>query len=145
MMSGMITLNCMVLGESPELAFVIEIELSKSIDHLKKLIKERRPDVFDNIVSVHIILWKVTIALDMPSRKLSVLEKNEVTKLGGEKQHALQKIAKVFPIEAEDHDVVIDIAIERPIVVVKGKQLIFFYLSFFFVLSRHSFENEMIF
>ena len=81
----------------------------------------------------------------MPSRKLSALEKNEVTKLAREKLHALQKIAKVFPIEAEDHDVVIDIAIERPVVVVKGKQLMFFDLSFFFVLSRHSFENEIIF
>ena len=71
-----IALNCMILGESPDLAFVVEADRTKSIDHLKNLIKERRPDVFGDVVSVHITLWQVVIPLDVPNSKLNLVSKN---------------------------------------------------------------------
>src|SRR3954447_7902423 len=116
-MSNTIALNCMVLGESPDLAFAIEADPTKSADLLKILIKERRPDVFGDVVSVLIRLWKVKIRLDTPSKKLSVLTEDPSacieTKLGGSRLRPLQKIGELFPTDGVGETV--DIIVEPPV------------------------------
>lgn len=113
----------MVLGDSPDLAFVVEIDPTKRIDHLKTLIKERRPDVFGDIMSIHVVLWKVKIPLDVPNKKLSALTKKSSacieTELGGEKLRALQRITDVFPVETQDE--IIEVLTERSISVIKDE------------------------
>jgi hypothetical protein len=116
-MPGTTMLNCMVLGESPDLAFVIEADPTKSADHLKILIKERRPDVFGDVVSVLISLWKVKIRLDTPNKKLSVLTEDPSacieTKLDGSRMRPLQKIRELFPSDRVGETV--DIIVEPPV------------------------------
>ena len=59
-----IALNCMILGDSPDLVFVVRIDPAKRIDELKCVIKERRSDVFGASPAVNMVLWKVEIALN---------------------------------------------------------------------------------
>src|SRR4051794_21466880 len=112
-----IALNCMVFGDSPDFAFIVEIDPTKRIDHLKSAIKERRPDVFGDVLAIHLILWRVDIALDTPGGKLSFLESGSSlcieTILGGEKLRSLQQINKVFPVRSCDE--IVQVLVERPV------------------------------
>ena len=116
MTSDLIALNCLILGNSPEFAFVVEIDPAKTIDHLKSAIKKRRPDVFGDVLDVHISLWKVDIALDVPNEKLLALQSGSdlciETVIGGERLRALQQIGKTFPTVGCDETV--RVLIERP-------------------------------
>jgi Crinkler effector protein N-terminal domain len=126
-----IALNCMVLGDSPDFAFVVEIDPTKRIDHLKNIIKERRPDVFGNILAIHLTLWRVDIALDVPGEELSALQSGSYlcikTTLGGEKLRSLQQIDKVFPVASCDE--IVQVLVERP-VLSEGMWFVFFFLIF---------------
>ena len=63
-MTSSIALNCMVLGDSPDFAFVVRMDPTKRIDNLKIAVKKRRPDVFGDSPAVNMVLWKVDIALN---------------------------------------------------------------------------------
>jgi hypothetical protein len=104
-----IALNCMILGDSPDFAFVVHIDLTKRIDDLKSAIKKKRPDVFGDSPAVNMVLWKVDIALDVANEKLSALQRGESRlcidiELGGEKLRALQQIGKAFSVLDGDDD-----------------------------------------
>ena len=111
-----ITLNCMVLGDSPDHAFVVEINPAKRVDHLKRAIKEIRPDVFCDVLAIHMVLWRVNIALDEPGRKLLAPRSSSSfyieTILDGEKLSSLQRIEKVFNVADDDENV--HVLVERP-------------------------------
>jgi hypothetical protein len=115
------SLNCMLFGESPELAFVVDVDPTKRIDHLREAIKTKRSDVFRGVPTVLMNVWKVDIALDTPSEKLSALKETGgagpsdsyiQTAIGGERLRALQQIGKAFQSEANDE--LIQVPVERP-------------------------------
>jgi len=100
----------MIFGDSPDFAFVVNIDPAKRIDDLKSVIKERRPDVFGDSPAVNMVLWKVDIPLDVANEKLSALERRDSklcieTVLGGEKLRVLQRIGKAFPAMGDDETV----------------------------------------
>ena len=45
----MLVLNCLVLGETPQNTFPVEIDAAKSVGSLKKSIKEEKKPAFDDI------------------------------------------------------------------------------------------------
>ncbi|KAG0253847.1 hypothetical protein BGZ95_006191, partial [Linnemannia exigua] len=58
-----LTLFCLVDGESLSSAFPVEIESSKTIGHLKKLIKTETPDKFIGVNVRDLALWRVSIPI----------------------------------------------------------------------------------
>ncbi|KAF9327277.1 hypothetical protein BG006_009393 [Podila minutissima] len=54
------TLFCLVAGETPSNTFHVEIELTKTVSHLKKLIKVEISPRFDNVAAKELTLWDVS-------------------------------------------------------------------------------------
>ena len=59
-----LSLNCLVLGDEPERVFIVEIEKTKSVSNLKRLIKEESSSSFGNVDAKNIDLWMVDLHLD---------------------------------------------------------------------------------
>jgi hypothetical protein len=57
-------LFCLVDGQTTSNAFPVEIESTKTIGHLKELIKTKKDPEFDNIAADKLIIWKVSIPGD---------------------------------------------------------------------------------
>ncbi|KAF9310238.1 hypothetical protein BG003_008776, partial [Podila horticola] len=57
------TLFCLVDGEATSNAFPIEIMPTKTIGHLKDLIKVKKPNDFRDIDANNLTLWRVTIPI----------------------------------------------------------------------------------
>ncbi|CAI2188419.1 15376_t:CDS:2 [Funneliformis geosporum] len=69
----LITLNCLVVSEDPyENAFNVDIDFSKTIDHLRKIIKERI-NVPNNVKAKDLKLWMVDIPFDEKNDKMDIL------------------------------------------------------------------------
>ena len=60
----MITLFCLVHGESAANVFSIKIPQTDTVDDLKDLIKSKKQNKFRNIDADELILWKVNIPDD---------------------------------------------------------------------------------
>ncbi|KAG0249364.1 hypothetical protein BGZ95_007572, partial [Linnemannia exigua] len=58
-----LTLFCLVDGETTSNAFPVEIESSKTIGDLKKLIKTETPDTFSGVDAKDLTLWRVSISV----------------------------------------------------------------------------------
>ncbi|KAF9080350.1 hypothetical protein BGX23_002284 [Mortierella sp. AD031] len=56
-----LTLFCLVDGESTSNAFSVEIDSTKTVDGLKKLIKADQSPIFDDITANSLTLWRVSI------------------------------------------------------------------------------------
>jgi len=101
--SEIYTVFCLVAGE--DVSFPVEIDKNKTVDQLKKLIKEERGDLFANIASNFLDLYHV----DLPDD--DDLDQN-VNKELERKPKALkptEKLAKIFkdgPIEEKVHIIV---------------------------------------
>ncbi|RPB23480.1 hypothetical protein L211DRAFT_849742 [Terfezia boudieri ATCC MYA-4762] len=54
----MLELNCLVLGETEQNIFTVEIEATKKVSILKDLIKKKKKPVFDYIPADSLTLWK---------------------------------------------------------------------------------------
>lgn len=61
--ANMLTIFCIVNGDSTANAFSVEISATCTIDHLKKLIKAERASEFDDIAPEELKLWSVSIPL----------------------------------------------------------------------------------
>ena len=59
-----LSLNCLILGDSPDRMFTLEVEETKNVSILKKLIKEENSSSFGNVDSKNIDLWMVDLRLD---------------------------------------------------------------------------------
>ena len=57
----MLVLNCLVLGETPQNTFPVEIDAAKSVGSLKKSIKEEKKPAFEDIVANTLTLWRPSI------------------------------------------------------------------------------------
>ena len=60
----LLSLNCFVLGDDPDRMFVVEIEKTKSVSILKKLIKEENPSSLGNVDVKNIDLWQTSYLID---------------------------------------------------------------------------------
>lgn len=59
-----VLLNCLIVGDKSDKAFVVEISKNKSVSILKKLIKEENPSSLANIDTKDIDLWHVSSAIN---------------------------------------------------------------------------------
>ena len=115
---SIITLSCLVIGENPyENVFEVDIDNNKTVNRLKKAIKEEQPQTFTNVDSKDIKLWKVNISLKEPNEKLVVVNTkinvNIKEDLGGEELPPLSKISKYFTSQPVDEH--IHIIVQRPV------------------------------
>ncbi|KAI9241257.1 MAG: hypothetical protein BYD32DRAFT_458061 [Podila humilis] len=64
MTNNHLTLLCLVDGEATSRAFSVDIDRTKSVDHLKKLIKLEKTPRFDDVAADELTLWRVSISDD---------------------------------------------------------------------------------
>ncbi|KAF9555551.1 hypothetical protein EC968_008844 [Mortierella alpina] len=111
MTNNLLTLFCLVDGEAASNAFPVEIELTKTIGELKKLIKvEQSPD-FDDIVANNLTLWRVLIPINEDNDELPLLL-NNVPQKERKKLGPATRLSKVFPDDLPEETV--HIIVQRP-------------------------------
>ncbi|PPQ82207.1 hypothetical protein CVT26_009201 [Gymnopilus dilepis] len=59
-----ISLNCLVLGDSPELLFDVTIPKSEKVAVLKEYIKRKNTPRLDNVHAPHLEMWQVSLPVD---------------------------------------------------------------------------------
>ena len=65
----LLSLNCFLLGDDPDLTFTVEIPKNKNVSILKDLIKEKNPSSLGNIDVKNIDIWQVSFPIDdLPSK-----------------------------------------------------------------------------
>ncbi|KAG0014707.1 hypothetical protein BGZ82_001683, partial [Podila clonocystis] len=67
---------CLVDGEATSNAFPVEIESSKTVGHLKDLIKAKKANNFQDVEADDLTLWRVSIPVD-PANKHRPIVLNE--------------------------------------------------------------------
>src|SRR6266496_2764371 len=113
-----ITLSCLVVGENPyENVFEVDIDNNKTVNRLKKAIKEEQLQTFANVDAKDLKLWKVDISLEKENKKLELVNTkinvNIKEELGGEELPPLSKISKHFISQPADEH--IHIIVQRPV------------------------------
>ncbi|KAG0272672.1 hypothetical protein BGZ95_011551 [Linnemannia exigua] len=103
-----LTLFCLVDGEATSQAFSIDIDQTKTVDHLKDLIKTKKTNNFSDVDADQLTLWRVSIPddddNDLPVLFDSVPEKKKLK--------ATTRLLKVFDTELPDDT--IHIIVQRP-------------------------------
>ena len=61
---AMISLNCLIHGEVPAKMFTVEVEKTKNVSILKKLIKEEKASRLEHVDASDLDLWMVDLRLD---------------------------------------------------------------------------------
>jgi hypothetical protein len=105
-MSNTITLICLVHGDRVRRAFPVDVDKSKTIGHLKKLIKQELPNSFCDVDAKELALWKVSI----PSKDGDALRDFYADE--DEELDPTRKISKYFTTDPDDEH--IHVIIERP-------------------------------
>jgi hypothetical protein len=59
--STMLSLLCYVRGDDYNNAFIVEVDKTKTISHLRKIIKEEYKSKFDGIDAVSLSLWRTSV------------------------------------------------------------------------------------
>ncbi|CAG8831929.1 11678_t:CDS:2, partial [Gigaspora margarita] len=62
--------------EAIEESFPVDIDKGMTVGHLKKLIKEEKPNAFANIDSNKLVLWKVDIPIGMENKNTKIFAEN---------------------------------------------------------------------
>ncbi|KAG0277030.1 hypothetical protein BGZ95_006653 [Linnemannia exigua] len=105
-----LTLFCLVDNEVTAQAFSVEIDRTKTVDHLRDLIKAKQSPDFDDIVAKSLTLWCVSIPIteddEIPKLLSNVIGK-EKKKLG-----PATLLSKVFPEELPEETV--HVIVQRP-------------------------------
>jgi hypothetical protein len=68
-------LFCLVDGQTISQAFDVEIESTKTISHLKKLIKAEKSNQFINVDANNLTLWKVSIPITPENKQRPIVLK----------------------------------------------------------------------
>ncbi|KAG0195434.1 hypothetical protein BGX28_001374, partial [Mortierella sp. GBA30] len=110
-----LTLFCLVDGESTSLTFSVEIDRTKTVDHLKKLIKTEKSPEFDDMAADRLTLWRVSIPT-INGDKSSILLRNILV---NDKQELgpATRLSKVFTNKSPEET--IHIIVRRPDAVAK--------------------------
>jgi Crinkler effector protein N-terminal domain len=88
-----IAINCLILGDTEEEIFVVEIPVTKTVSALRKVIKTERPGIFGDVDAVKITLCTAFKPYD---------DIKDLTELPKPNLKALSRIDKVFAHLAPD-------------------------------------------
>ncbi|OAQ22282.1 hypothetical protein K457DRAFT_345649 [Linnemannia elongata AG-77] len=76
MTDNLLTLFCLVDGDS--VPFSVDIDASKTVDHLKDAIKSKKTPRFDDVAADELTLWRVSIPL-VPKKDRKDISLGEVS------------------------------------------------------------------
>jgi hypothetical protein len=105
-MTDIITIMCLVQGNSVDHVFPVDIVKSKNIGHLKDAIKEKKSPRFNDIAADELTLWQVNISIHDAEQ----LDLQNIKDYGAKKLMP-RELATYFDELAKDH---IHIIVERP-------------------------------
>ncbi|KAG0196582.1 hypothetical protein BGX28_009959 [Mortierella sp. GBA30] len=88
-----ITLVCVVNGHPAKDAFKVETEPSKSIDHLKKLIKVAKAPKFDDVAADELTLWSTSIPIIVEEEESAIILDTQDKKT---RLHPASELSEVF-------------------------------------------------
>ncbi|KAF9943784.1 hypothetical protein BGZ72_003406, partial [Mortierella alpina] len=71
--NNILTLFCLVDGESTSNAFSIEIDSAKTVDGLKDAIKTKKTNAFSDVDADQLTLWRVSIPYNAANKHQPVL------------------------------------------------------------------------
>jgi Crinkler effector protein N-terminal domain len=97
-MASMLTINCLVYGDTVERAFAVDIGDGKLVSHLKDEIKKKKEDDFRNTDANKLTLWKVDIP-DDDSVALTIIPNDNAIML------PTKKLVKYFTKEPTDEHI----------------------------------------
>ncbi|KAG0321433.1 hypothetical protein BG000_003238 [Podila horticola] len=123
MADTLLTLFCLVDGEVASNAFSVEIEPTKTIDGLKKLIKAEKSPEFNDVVATELTLWRVSIPITDDNDEVPI-KLNNVTNKDKKKLGHATRLSKVF-VEGLPEETV-SIIIQRPPPATKLKTIVSF-------------------
>ncbi|KAG0247513.1 hypothetical protein BG011_001367 [Mortierella polycephala] len=109
MADNRLTLSCLVDGESTSNAFPIEIESTKTIGDLKKLIKAKKTPEYDDIAVGRLTLWRVSIPDDNQGSAITIDALDDKTELDSPRT----RLFKLF-LESPDDNTIILVQRPRP-------------------------------
>jgi hypothetical protein len=90
-----LTLFCLVDGEATSQAFSVDIEQTKAVDQLKKVIKTEKAPRFDDVAADELTLWKVEIPDDDDDEEIPFLL-NAVSTKDKKKLKATRELNEFF-------------------------------------------------
>jgi hypothetical protein len=93
-----LSLNCLVLGDSPGRAFTVEIRKRENVSTLKDLIKEEKFPHLNRIAASDLDLWQVSFPADNLQAALEKLNLADYLKLSS----PTKKITTFFKDVADD-------------------------------------------
>ncbi|KAG0375054.1 hypothetical protein BGX24_009603 [Mortierella sp. AD032] len=99
MASSILNIYCLIDGEGTSNAFPVEIESTKTIGDLKKLIKAEQSPDFDNIVANNFILWRASIPDDNQSSAITIEALDDKTELDKPRT----RLSQLFPESPDDN------------------------------------------
>ncbi|KAG0285650.1 hypothetical protein BGZ97_007715, partial [Linnemannia gamsii] len=103
-----LTLFCLVGGEARCQAFSVDIDASKTVDHLKKFIKAEKTNNFSDADADQLTLWRVSVAITDDDEELPIL----LDSVNKKKLGPATRISKVFTEELPEET--IQIIVKRP-------------------------------
>lgn len=106
-----LTLFCLVDGEATSQAFSVDIEQTKTVDQLKKVIKTEKAPRFDDVAADELTLWRVSIPIVEEDDELPILLDNVDDKVK-KKLGPATRLSKVFPEDLPEET--IQVIVQRP-------------------------------
>ncbi|KAF9113079.1 hypothetical protein BGX30_007091, partial [Mortierella sp. GBA39] len=106
-----LTLFCLVDGEATSQAFSVDIDQTKTVDHLKKFIKNEIPDTFNGVDAKDLTLWRVSILITRDNSEIPILF-NNIAKEEKEKLHPADDLSDIF--DEKPPKKTIHIIVQRP-------------------------------
>lgn len=98
-----LTLFCIVEGLPLSRAFKIEVSASRTIAHLKDLIKTKQAPAFDDITRDQLTLWHVSIPDDSQGSTITIHDLDDKTELNNPRT----RLSKLFPESPDDNTYII--------------------------------------
>ncbi|KAK3837560.1 MAG: hypothetical protein J3R72DRAFT_195679 [Linnemannia gamsii] len=92
-------------------AFSVDIDQTKTVDHLKKFIKTEIPDTFNGVYAKDLILWRVSILITRDNSEIPILF-NNIAKEEKGKLHPADDLSDIF--DEKPPKKTIHIIVQRP-------------------------------
>ncbi|KAG0019239.1 hypothetical protein BGZ82_000211 [Podila clonocystis] len=98
-----LTLFCLVDGQTPSNAFPVEIESTKTVGHLKDLIKAKKANNFQDVDADVLTIWHVSIPADNQASAITIDALDDKTELNNPRT----RLSKLFPESPDDNTYII--------------------------------------
>ncbi|KAG0370133.1 hypothetical protein BGX24_002121 [Mortierella sp. AD032] len=113
MADNILTLLCLVDGETTTNAFPVEIQSTKSIGILKDLIMAKKTSHWDDILAHELILWHVSIPVASASKKHKPIDLDDI--ISPTELDSADTISDVFPPPDKPPTETIHIIVQQPL------------------------------